>query len=204
MDKRVREALRVAMAAIVALCCAAGIAGCGSASDEKAIREGVTELLEAFKNPTKENLGKYVDESDVSSSELESYGIDIYEFLGHCFSRYSYEIGDIEVSGDTATAEVKVTNVDLSVAIEEATKDLTERSDELAQKYADGSDDAMSGFMQEYFEIVYAKIDEVDQTVTTPVTLRLTKKDNEWNIDDDSEKELIAAMYGSADLDLLS
>lgn len=130
--------------------------------------------------------------------ELETYGIDIYEFLGHCFSKFDYSVGKVSASGDTATAELSLTNVDVQSAVK-ATSDEFQSSDmrdELAQIYTDGGETAL---IQKFFEMFYSKLDETTETVSNDVTVKLTKSNGSWTIDDASLNDLVSAAYGGAD-----
>ena len=199
----VKRVISTMLAATLALVMSIGIAGCGGVggnADAESIRASVTQLLDIFKNPTKENLGPYMGENQEVIDQLDSYGIDIYDFLQHAFSKYSYEVGSIEVDGDKATAAVTVSNANLQAAIDTASADFSSRQQELAEKYSNGGEDALKDLMKEYFDAVYKAIDEGDETVTTDLTLNLTKKDGEWEVDEDSQQQLVSAMYGGLDL----
>ena len=61
-----------------------------------------------------------LDEDDVrdvfgrdTCQEMESMGIDPYEFYQALFSNFDYSIDDIRVDGDEATVELTVSNVDI-------------------------------------------------------------------------------------------
>jgi hypothetical protein len=63
-----------------------------------------------------------------------------------------YEIGDIEVDGDTATAEVTISNPDLMGAMSAAQDDLYAMDqDELAQIYADEGESGLVKKLMEFF-----------------------------------------------------
>ncbi|MDO4403635.1 MAG: hypothetical protein Q4C09_01235 [Atopobiaceae bacterium] len=183
---------------VLAFGLAMSLAGCGKAvpkvDEEKAVRDAIAEVMDAFKDPSQESLKELVEESDTDLSELENYGIDIYEFIGHCLKRFDYTINSVTVDGDTAKAELTVTNVDINTAVEEAGNEISsdmESYSELLQ-----GDDGMKAFMQVYFQKVYEKIDASDKMITTDVTLNLTKKDGKWDVDEESVDALVSGMYG--------
>lgn len=197
ITSKLSRVLTLACTAILASTLMIGLTACSN--DEQAIKDGISTELGAFKNPTKESLEPYVGQ--LSSSDLkglETYGIDIYEFLGHCFSKFDYSVGKVSASGDTATAELSLTNVDVQSAVK-ATSDEFQSSDmrdELAQIYTDGGETAL---IQKFFEMFYSKLDETTETVSNDVTVKLTKSNGSWTIDDASLNDLVSAAYGGAD-----
>lgn len=189
------------MACVLSLGVAGGLSACGG-NAEQVIRDGIDSELSAFKNPTKENLSKYVDEDSSSISQIKSLGVDPYEFLGHVFDKFDYEIGDIKVDGDTATAVVTVKNVDVASALEE-TSDYFKSSDNAAELMEIYQSDGETGLYKKFFSQFYEFVDAKEDTVSTDVTIHLTKKDNTWSIDDDSITDLVKGAYGGADLSSL-
>ena len=189
------------MACVLSLGVAGGLSACGG-NAEQVIRDGIDSELSAFKNPTKENLSKYVDEDSSSISQIKSLGVDPYEFLGHVFDKFDYEIGDIKVDGDTATAVVTVKNVDVASALEE-TSDYFKSSDNAAELMEIYQSDGKMGLYKKFFSQFYEFVDSKEDTVSTDVTIHLTKKDNTWSIDDDSITDLVKGAYGGADLSSL-
>ena len=197
ITSKLSRVLTLACTAILASTLMIGLTACSN--DEQAIKDGISTELGAFKNPTKESLEPYVGQLSSSDlKELETYGIDIYEFLGHCFSKFDYSVGKVSASGDTATAELSLTKVDVQSAVK-ATSDEFQSSDmrdELAQIYTDGGETAL---IQKFFEMFYSKLDETTETVSNDVTVKLTKSNGSWTIDDASLNDLVSAAYGGAD-----
>ena len=196
MNKRT-GILRILMSAC---CCmlAAGLvlalSGCGKSNGEELIRTSVTEVMEVFKNPTEENLKQFVENSDIDTSELDAYDIDLYEFLGHCFKHFSYEVGEVKVDGDHATVDVTVTNANVSKAMENATNTVMGNVDQYADMLA--AEDGQKQFMKVFFDEIYAELDGSDELVTSDEKLTLTKTDGEWEVDKSSLDSVVSAMYG--------
>ncbi len=193
---KVCKAASLMCAAVLAGALMVGLTAC-SANDEKAIKDGINTELGAFKNPTKESLETYVNQvSSADFKQIEAYGIDIYEFLGHCFSKFDYSIGKVSVNGNTATAEISLTNVDVQTAMKDTMTEFEALGqEELARIYTEGGEKAL---MAKYFEAFYSKLDATSETVSSDLTIKLTKTDNVWNIDNDSLNALVSAAYGGA------
>ncbi len=188
--------LAFALAVILPL----GLTGCSN--DKEVIQKGLTDELEALKNPTEENLKEYLGdelENDANFKELAEYGLDPYEMMGHLFKHFDYKIGDITVNGDTATAKVTVTNVKLDeiMANLETSYMNSKSQEEIAEIYSNGGREAL---YKDLFKKLYEDLDKSTDTKDTELTLSLTKKDNEWSVDDSSEDELVSAAFGGANL----
>ncbi|MDO4400390.1 MAG: hypothetical protein Q4D27_05520 [Coriobacteriia bacterium] len=192
-----KRALALVIAALLAMGAVFMMAGCSGTSDEQVIRDGITKELDAFKNPTKESLAPYIGEADEDQlAALEAYGVDIYEFIEHAFRGFDYEIGDITVDGDKATANVKVTNIDVANVTQDVMSKISTDKDISAkvQKLSEGGD--QEKIMKYVFSLVYEAMDATTDTVTTDTTINLTKTDNQWNVDEESITEMIQGMYG--------
>lgn len=194
----VRRIVTGLLAATLALLVSFSLGACQQ-NDEKVIREGATQVLEAFKNPTKENLSPYLEDMDDETTEmLDSYGIDIYEFLGHAFKHFDYSIGEIKVNGDKATVDITAKNANLDSAIEVASQKFEEEvtQDEIISLYSDGGEKAV---MQKFFTYAYQALDDSTDIKETSATLDFTKTDGEWEVDDSSMEDFLSTVYGGAD-----
>lgn len=190
----------VLVAGMVSLGLSLGLAGCGekTSNEDEIIRQAVVETMDIFKNPTREALEEAVGESDSSLEELEGYGIDLYEFMSHCFRNFDYSIGEISVDGDVATAQLTVTNANLQTAIEAVSDDVSNNYDEYLDVVL--AEDGESQFMQLFFDKVYEQLDAMDDTVTNDVTLKLKKTDGSWDVDQSEIDTLVSAMFGGLEL----
>ena len=199
MNKRMGalRAITTIVSCVLALGLVVGLNGCGK-NDEELIRASVSEVMDLFKNPTKENLQGLINEDEVDLSTLEEYDIDIYEFLGHSFKNFDYTINDVTVDGDTASANLTLTNTDLGAVVEETTTEITENIDD----YADilNGENGRKEFMKLFFNKIYEKLDASEETVSTDATLKLNKVDGEWEVDESSMDAVVSAMYGGLEL----
>lgn len=200
MNKRtgILRVLMTACCCMLAAGLAIGLSGCGKSNDEELIRTSVTEVMEVFKNPTEENLKQFVDSDTVDTTELDKYDIDIYEFLGHCFKHFSYEIGEVKVDGDKATVDVTLTNANVSKAMENATNKVMGNIDQYTDMLS--AEDGQKEFMKVFFDEIYAELDATDDLVTSNETLSLTKTDGEWDVDKTSLDSVVSAMYGGLEI----
>ena len=190
------------VAIVLALGVGLGLAGCGGGnSDEALVRAAIENMMDAFKNPTKESLEPYMKEVDQSTlDQLDEYGVDIYDMLGHFFKHFEYTINDVTIDGDTGTASLSVTNADIEKAVQESTNGLMEDEEfveEFRNLYTSGDE---KGAYKLIFDKMFAAIDASEETVTTDIEVKLTKKDGQWDIDDSSVNEFVSAMYGGMDL----
>lgn len=186
----------VACALALSLC--VGLVGCalGKPSDEELIRAAVTQVLDSLKDPTEESLSRYVAADDIAT--LAEHGIDPYEYLGHALSRFDYTIDGVTVDGDTARADLTVTNVDLGTAMEAATAWLEDNPDEYED--ALGDDNALDQVIQLLLDRLYEEIDRSDDLVSSSVTITFTKVDGVWQVDEDSMDGIVSALYGGLEL----
>lgn len=207
MSKTIKRVttLFVALAMSVGLCF--GLAACGgggAASEEDQIKAELDKVLSALQNPTEESLSAILGDDTSSLDQIKEMGVDPYELLKHLFSKFEYSIDSVVVNGDTADAQVTMSNVDIQTVLTEAMEDL--QSDEaFVSKVTEAylSDDLTQVYPL-IFDKMYEAIDASDKVVTSTVNFKLAKEDGQWNIDDDSMKELVSGMYGGLDLDSLS
>ena len=197
-ESHAKRLVALVFAAVLALGMFA-VAGCSSSNDEQVIRDGIAKELDVFKNPTKEALQPYMDQMDSSQmAQLEAYGIDIVEFLQHALGKFDYEIGDITIDGDKATAALTVTNIDVATITNDTMTKL--QSDpaiakEVQDIIANGGD--QKDAMKVVFSYLYDALDAATETTTTDTEITLTKDGNVWNVDQDSMSGLLTGIYGN-------
>ena len=197
-ESHAKRLVALVFAAVLALGMFA-VAGCSSSNDEQVIRDGITKELDIFKNPTQEALQPYLDKMDSSQiQQLEALGVDIVEFLQHALGKFDYEIGDITIDGDKATAALKVTNIDVSTIMNDTMTKL--QSDpavakEVQDVIANGGD--QKDTLKVVFKYLYDALDAATETTTTDTQITLTKDGNVWNVDQDSMSGLLTGIYGS-------
>ena len=101
------------IAAIVGIIFAIGLVGCGDSGDAEskaAIADSVTDGLEQLKSGSgeavdlaKETLNSYV------GSQLEDMGISDDELISTYLQDFDYEVGDVTMTGSSATVHVTLT-----------------------------------------------------------------------------------------------
>lgn len=196
-ETRTKRLIAVVFAAVLALGLFA-VVGCSSNNDEQVIRDGISKELDVFKNPTKESLAPYMDSIDANTqAQLDAYGVDIVEFLQHALGKFDYEIGDIKVNGNTATAAIKVTNVDVSGIMNETISNM-QNDPELVAKVQDvvAKGGTQADAMKVVFAYLYDALDASNDLVTTDTEITLTKTGNTWNVDEDSMSGMLTGIYG--------
>ena len=105
-----RKALALACAAAIAALSVLGLVGCGPSAEEL-IKQALTADLDAVKNVDEDTVKAAL--GDETLSEMESYGIDPYEFYTNCVKNFSYDNLSVKVEGDSATVTLDATNVDI-------------------------------------------------------------------------------------------
>lgn len=106
-----RRALALVCTAALAAIPALGLSACGGPSDEELIKQTLTADLDAIKTVDEDTVKSMMGDSAVS--EMETYGIDAFAFYTNCVKQFSYDNVDVTVDGDSATATLDVTNVDI-------------------------------------------------------------------------------------------
>lgn len=193
-QNKVMAALAAMVCCMLAFGLALGLAGCGGVNDEAVIRETISQALDVYKSPTRENLEPIVTKSGTDLSYIEEYGIDPYELIGHCLAHFDYTIDEVNIDGDAATASLTLKNADVAVAVKAVQAEMSEN----ASEYADvlSSEEALHEFMTTFFNKVYEKLDASEELVETPAQLKLNKVDGQWVLDDDSITNLVSGMFG--------
>ncbi|WP_273382473.1 DUF5105 domain-containing protein [Enorma phocaeensis] len=172
----------------VALVFSLFLAGCGGTDPEQLIREDlearlgeVDELDEAMATGLEESVG----------DDLDSFGITAEEFSTAYLDGFGYEIGDITVDGDTATAEVTITVKSYNDIMSALQTDFGEwlNSEEAS---------AVTSEEELYQELGSMLIEAVQNTEATQNTLTVdyTKDGDEWTMDSSSMSE-INALFGA-------
>lgn len=207
-SQRLSSVLATTAALVLAVVATLCVSGCGQPADA-VIREGLSRELDAFVSPTVDSLKQAIvdlggteEEAEATTksfADLKAHGIDPDEMLKHLFWGYAYEIGEISVDGDTATAAVTLTSADFPSVVSQFSTyfESDEGKAELQKVYSESGETAM-------YQAVYAKFYEYIEaagTTTTSLTLSLEKRDGTWQVTDESTNELIGALFvGLGDL----
>ena len=210
----IKKLLASAAALVLAFGVMAALAGCGGGgskgpSDEELIKQNISTYMEAFKDPTTAESQKILGDDIKSGLEqFDQYGIDGLDFIKHCFSRVEYDVTDVKVNGDKATAKVTITNLDLTALLNAAGEELQAWADtDAGLNELMGASDPMKAIYAKMFEMFYAQIDSADMKTygkTTEVTLNMVKKDGAWDIADTTDvNSFVSALYGGLDMSSL-
>lgn len=195
VHKTILKACQLALAVALAIGMSVGLSACRS--DEQEIRANVETMLNAFKNPTKENLSPYMSEADKDSAtveQLNEFGVDFYEFLAHSLKHFDYRINEVKVEGDKATVKLDITNANINSAMEAARAEISNMSREESERlYQEGG---MNALIKKLIESLYKKLDESTDLVTTSMELKMNKENGTWTVDEGSLNELVGAVYG--------
>ena len=204
MHRNVRPVTTLVATALVVLLAAGlslGLVACSSPSDESEIRSAVAMALDAFKNPTEQSLEPYFDASgNESLQQMADAGVDVYDILAHVFSKFDYAVGDITVDGDTATAAVTATNVDLQKVSETLQNDLANDQSFLGQLILKGAQGDTEGIYASILDKIYTAIEATADTATADATLQLTRTDGTWTVDEDSVGKLVSDSFENLDM----
>ncbi len=185
----------VALAAVPAL----GLTACGGPSDEELIKQTLTADLDAIKTVDEDTVKSMMGDSTVS--EMENYGIDVFEFYTNCVKQFSYDNLAVSVDGDTAKATLDVTNVDVEAVMTSWANDVTAyvTSQEAIDDYNNLGE---SGMMQKMLKNLTDAIGASDApTKTASMTIDLAKGDDGWDLSDASQ--LSNLVFVGADLSSL-
>lgn len=163
--------------------------GCG-ASDEDQVRQVLDAKLASLSDSSDEAVSQTLGTELANNETFQRLGIDSTELVQSWLEGYSYEIGDISVDGDTATAQATITSKQLyaimvvwQASYKENVKDKATTEDE-AWAYAG--------------ETFLSAIKDA-QAATTGVTFTLQKSDGEWTFsesDSTNQQALADALFG--------
>ena len=211
---------------LVALSLAFGLSACGggSSSDDAAQDEAAEEKDNKDEDEEKEKRKSEaddeediedqvdytftelssLDEDDVrdvfgeeTCQEMESMGIDPYEFYQALFANFDYTIYDVKVDGEEATVELTVTNVDIDEALVDFEDALMEwaNSQEAIDAYNEGGEDGlMAAGMQLFVDMLSSG--EVS-TFTSEITIDMERSsDDSWEFSDPDQ--VATALFGES------
>lgn len=189
-----RKALTLFATAALAIVSVAGLSACGE-SQEDAIKSMIKEKFSQLEQVTDANIEEVYGDDEIA--ELKKYGIDATELYNACVKRFDYEIEDVSVSDDTATATLSVTNLDFATVAASWTDDMSAylTSDEAVNDYTNlGEDGMIAKVMGQLVEKIAA---DDAPTKTASVTLDLKKNGKTWEFAD--EDQVVSAFFAGAD-----
>ena len=171
----------------VALVFSLFIAGCGGPDPAQLIREDLEAALGDL-DTVNEELATGLEQA--AGEDLGTLGISAEEFSDAYLDGFGYEIGDITVDGDTATAEVTVTVKSFNDIMTTFQTDFTEWVYSTDLSTFTSEDD----FYKEAGRILLETVQNAEATEST-LTVDYTKDGDDWTMDPVSKSE-INALFG--------
>ncbi|EJO5347240.1 DUF4878 domain-containing protein [Clostridium botulinum] len=166
------------------------LTGCSPKPDET-----VKGFFEALKQQDIQKASKYVKQ-DSSDKKLQINKFDSKEqekMVKDVLAKVEYSLGDVEKSGDTATAKVSVTSIDLGRI---TTKTINEMLPTLmSQAFSQEKVDKKKQQAVILQHILNSINDPNAPKTKTDITVKLVKDDNGWLIEPD--EQLINALTGN-------
>lgn len=197
MEKTTTFMRRGILAGLIAVCACAlcfALTACGP-SDEDQAKEALDAQLGQLVNPSDDTISQLANEANMSGqSSFSTLNIDSTAFVKSWLNGFSYEIGDVSVSGNTATANTSVTCKQLYVIMTGWSGSF--ETDALNQNFST-IDEVYSYAGKTFMDA----IDSADP-VTTQVTFTLEKSDGNWTFADSTENDQALAdalLGGGAD-----
>lgn len=204
MRTTIKKIATVLLACVMTIGLGVAIVGCsGGQSDEQAIKAELDKELGMLKNPTEENLKALLGDKISQLDQIKAMGVDPIELIQHMFAKFDYSVGDVKVDGDTATAKLTLTNVDLQSVMNDVQSNMTSDSEFMAKVTEAASSGDMTKVYPLVFEKMYAGIDASDKLVTSDVEMKLDKKDGQWTVNEDNMSDIVSSMYGGLDMSAL-
>lgn len=200
MEKRLAKKVLVMMVALVlAVVPVLGLAGCG-ADPAKQVADMVNKDLGEVKNLDSDAIDDIVDDSTMQ--ELEGYGVSAQELVKAFYGHFDYRVDSVQVEGDTATAQVWSSNVDLDSVMEDYMSAVTEyaTTSEAQQLYLSGGQDALEKKLVEMLMEQLQASDVKTTEGTTEVTLQRSGDDWEYS----NEGEVMEVLFGGQDISALA
>lgn len=143
-------------------------------SAESIIKDDIAKQFDKVKKLDAETAQSLA--SSLTAKYFEIYGIDSTSFVQSYFKDFDYSVGDIAVSGSTATATVTLTCksfTELKSAIDEATSSLNDDPEFAALDHDDQ--------YKRIGSIVVAALDSATPSATIPITIRYVKNGDAWS-----------------------
>jgi hypothetical protein len=174
----------LALTAVMGCVLAFALVGCSS--DEKIIRDGLTEQLNQFKDPDSE---LWQDVISSSGGDLSSMGLEAGDLISAWTEGFSFEVGEITVNGDTAEAKISITGKQLMPAVNSAGTKMTSDLERLQSMTSD----------EITLEMGRTILNELKASspVTTEIMVPCSKSGNEWSETSSATNEYTRALLGS-------
>lgn len=174
---------------VVACACAVLLSACGGPSAEELIR---TDLESYFGNSDNaaEEFAENLEKS--AGEELDTLGIDENEFTQAYLDGFSYDIGDITVDGDTATAQVTLKIKSMSDIMSAFQTSFTDWAYSLDTETAAGMSE--DDLYKQGGQMLLDATRSAEPKENTCDVVYNRNSDGDWEMDSASENELMNAV----------
>ena len=173
-----KNTLIALLAIAIASFMAVTLTACGGKDDSTVIKECISQELDQIKNKDGDEWKELVDSFNSSvGNSLDQLGIDGNAIMTAWLSDFDYSIKDVKIDGDTADAQVSITNKSIMDSLGEWQ---TETINELSSKTAISDDDYKAAGQK-----LIQKI-ENSTPKTQDATFTFTKSGNTWTLDEAS------------------
>ena len=175
---------KMLLAPVMAIACVLTLvlAGCGGASAEDLIRENIESYMGEIDGANEE----FVAGLEASAGEdLEQLGLSADEFAAAYLDGYGYEIGDITVDGETATAEITITIKSYSDIMTTFQNDFYEWAYSV-----DVSSVTQDDIYQQAGQMLLDATTNAEPVSTTVEVGYTQNSDGDWEMDSSSQTEL--------------
>ncbi|WMJ78520.1 MULTISPECIES: hypothetical protein [unclassified Sedimentibacter] len=166
------------------------VTGC---SKGETAEQATVNALDAVKTLDKETLGKYMNYNELVESDDGSES----EYINKIFENLDYKIISSEEKENEAVVKADITNIDMEKVMGEAMKNsLAEVFSQAFSNLGEQQSEAESEDMfNEHFE--QAIENNKDSKVVNTVDIKLTKVDEQWkiNMDSDLQNALMGNLY---------
>ena len=167
----------------------APLSGCSSQQDDsEVIRQSLSSELDSIKNLDDSFMNEFAE--SINMSQLSMYGIDGVAFMKSYLDGFDYTIDNIQVDGDTATAQITLTcksYTGYQQALTEAVTKITENPEELAGL-------SNEDINKKIGEIVTGSLDGIELKATEPITITYTKVNDTWEPASSTSGDISAAL----------
>ncbi|MDR0501515.1 MAG: hypothetical protein LBG97_09820 [Coriobacteriales bacterium] len=161
-----------------------GIAGC--TDSEKVIRDGIARDFESIKNPDSEDYASLVS----SLGQLNSFNIDVNDFIKSWLAGFDYKIINIKVDGDSATVDLVIEAKQVGPIMSTWLKEV-----QAMQSDPDSAITSVDEYYKKAGESLMRLVDGAS-TTSVEVTISCQRDGNTWGFSPSAEREVINAMTG--------
>jgi hypothetical protein len=178
MDKRIRGWL---LAALAAVACVVVLAGCAGSQETALEQAAQADMESAVETLAADDYAVLLGGLDTAT--LEEVGVDPDAFAQALMDKFSLEVKNAAVDGDTGTVTVRVISINQSTQLKAWIDEMTEwsTSDDAHTLYAEQGDEAVDSYIADALLGVYTDPDAVMKTVEKKLTY--TYADGAWQLD---------------------